>query len=204
MVSQPDAPGQCPISATTNEIRTIEKRLIENGVPYLTLEGEHANVETGMANIEKYNFIHFACHAAQNAAEPLKSGFFFHDDLLELSTIIKANLKNADLAFLSACQTSKGDELLTEEAVHLAAGMLAAGYRGVIATMWSIRDEYAPRVADLFYKELLACEVRAGGRGMNGMHAAYALHHAIQEFRQSLPDTDSALLAWIPYVHFGL
>ena len=46
----------------------------------------------------------------------------------------------ADLALLSACQTSAGDEKLSEEVIHLAAGMLAAGYRGAVATMWSIRD----------------------------------------------------------------
>ena len=55
-----------------------------------------------------------------------------------------------DLAFLSACQKSTGDGRLSEEAVHLAAGMLAAGYRGVIATMWLIRDRYASEFAKVF------------------------------------------------------
>ncbi|KAJ6487356.1 hypothetical protein DFH09DRAFT_841575, partial [Mycena vulgaris] len=41
---------------------------------------------------------------------------------------------------LSACQTARGAKGLQEESVHLAAGMLLAGYRGVIATMWSIMD----------------------------------------------------------------
>ena len=50
---------------------------------------------------------------------------------------MKKRLPKVQLAFLSACQTSVGDKSLSEEAVHLAAGMLAVGYRGVIATMWS-------------------------------------------------------------------
>ncbi|TFK16347.1 hypothetical protein FA15DRAFT_553296, partial [Coprinopsis marcescibilis] len=60
-----------------------------------------------------------------------------------------------------------------------AGGMLAAGYRGVVATMWSIRDQQAPQVAEDFYEYLLA----EGGTGINGSRASYALHHAIQKWR---------------------
>jgi CHAT domain-containing protein len=56
---------------------------------------------------------------------------------LELSTH-QSSLESAQLAYPSACHTSAGDEKLSEEAVHLAAGMMAAGYRGVLATMWEI------------------------------------------------------------------
>ena len=38
------------------------------------------------------------------------------------------SLEPAELAFLSACQTATGYEKLPEEAVHLVAGMLAAGF----------------------------------------------------------------------------
>jgi hypothetical protein len=39
------------------------------------------------------------------------------------------------LAFLSACQTAKGDEDMPDQAVHLAASMLFCGFKSVIATM---------------------------------------------------------------------
>ncbi|KAF8122601.1 hypothetical protein EV363DRAFT_1182291 [Boletus edulis] len=42
--------------------------------------------------------------------------------------------------FLSACQTVTGVEDLTDEAVHIAAGMLFAGYGGVVGKMWSISE----------------------------------------------------------------
>jgi len=51
------------------------------------------------------------------------------------------------LAFLSACQTAIGDEELIDEALYIAAGTLFAGYGGVIGSMWSISDRYAPEVA---------------------------------------------------------
>ncbi|TFK23355.1 hypothetical protein FA15DRAFT_670556 [Coprinopsis marcescibilis] len=107
---------------------------------------------------------------------------------------------NANLAFLSACQTSAGEEKLSEEAVHLAAGMLAAGYRGVVGTMWSISDRQAPEVARDFYECLLA----EGGKGIDASRASYALHHAIQNLRRRSGNSEHSLLTWVPYVHFGV
>jgi CHAT domain-containing protein len=45
-------------------------------------------------------------------------------------------LKRASLAFLSACQTAKGDQNQPDQAVHLAASFLFCGFKSVIATMW--------------------------------------------------------------------
>ncbi|KAJ2932709.1 hypothetical protein H1R20_g4386, partial [Candolleomyces eurysporus] len=203
LVSQPNTPGQVPIPGTMRERRAIEEELGDRKIRYLSLEAEAATTEVGIENMGRYTCIHFACHASQDP-EPLSSGFFLYNGRLELSTIIKSNLKSADLAFLSACQTSTGDESLSDEAVHLAAGMLAAGYRGVIATMWSIKDKYAPEIARSFYRELLRLTRDHGVEGINGLCAAEALHCARQELRQELGDSEDALMTWIPYVHFGL
>ncbi|KAJ3530303.1 hypothetical protein NMY22_g8630 [Coprinellus aureogranulatus] len=109
------------------------------------------------------------------------------------------------LAFLSACKTSVGEEKLPDEAVHLAAGMLAAGYRRVIATMWSINDKHATKVAQSFYQYLWdhpTDALRDGG--FDGTLSAYALHHATQELRWELGgDSDDSILAWAPFIHYG-
>ena len=137
MISQPETPNLPRIPGTTKEVLAIIQLLKNHNIPFICLEREDATVNQGITNMETHSCIHFACHAQQNTREPLKSSFMLHDGGLELSEIIKKRLEGADLAYLSACQTSTGDEKLSEEAVHLAAGMLAAGYRGVIATMWS-------------------------------------------------------------------
>ncbi|PVF92057.1 hypothetical protein CPB86DRAFT_819960 [Serendipita vermifera] len=72
------------------------------------------------------------------------------DSFLTLKEIIKLDLPNADFAFLSACQTTIGDDELSDEAVHITGGMLLAGYKGVVATMWSIQDDLAPEKHHLF------------------------------------------------------
>ncbi|KAJ2921240.1 hypothetical protein H1R20_g15853, partial [Candolleomyces eurysporus] len=203
LTSQPNAPGLSSIPGTTKEVGSIHKQAVDHGVRVLNLEGSDVTVDTALQHMEEFSCIHLACHASQDQNEPLQSRFRFHSGSLDLSTIIRKNLKNADLAFLSACETSTGEEKLSEEVVHLAAGMLAAGYRRVVATMWAIADKHAPEVSTDFYDHLLARRVEGDGSGFDGLDSAYALHHAIEQLRKRLDDSEQSLLTWIPYVHFG-
>ncbi|TEB20251.1 hypothetical protein FA13DRAFT_244578 [Coprinellus micaceus] len=206
LTSQPRVLGAAAIPGTTKEVGSIYAKATGVGVRALKLEGDEVSIVGCLESMEQYGSVHLACHASQNAAERLQSEFLFHSGSLSLGTVVQRNLKNADLAFLSACQTSAGEEKLSDEAVHLAAGMLAAGYRRVVATMWSISDAYAPDVASDFYEYLLSRreEVQEkGGYRFDGGLSAYALHYAIQALRGRLGHSDESLLAWIPYVHFG-
>lgn len=109
--------------------------------------------------------------------------------------------ENAELAFLSACQTAVGDKRNPEESIHLAAGMLAVGFQGVIATMWSIGDDDAPVVVEAYYKKLL--ELRSTPNVISGQTgAAYALHHAVQVLRERVGESN--FVKWAPFVHFGV
>ncbi|KAF5336338.1 hypothetical protein D9611_006751 [Ephemerocybe angulata] len=63
-----------------------------------------------MDKLEHYSCVHLACHASQNTDDPLQSQFLFHTGSLYLASIVQKNLKNADLAFLSARQRSTGGE----------------------------------------------------------------------------------------------
>ncbi|TEB36931.1 hypothetical protein FA13DRAFT_1622611 [Coprinellus micaceus] len=156
LVSQPQVPHAAPIPGTTKEVHSLHEGAVRNGIRSMKLDGVAASVHSCPDLMEKFSSIHLVCHASQNASNPLQSRFLFHDGHLTLNTIMQKNLKNADLAFLSACETSTGEETLADEAVHLAAGMLAAGYRRVVATMWSISDRHAPEVANNFYEFLWA------------------------------------------------
>jgi CHAT domain-containing protein len=141
------------------------------------------------------NWVHLACHGSQRQDEPTKSGLILEDGCLTLEEIIKLDLPNAEFAFLSACQTTTGEETLSDEAVYIAGGMLLAGYRGVVATMWSIEDDLAPEVADEFYRPMMEDKGRPDGR-----KAAEALHYSIQKLRQK----GVPLTSWIPFVHLGV
>jgi hypothetical protein len=61
---------------------------------------------------------------------------------------MKQSLSHTELAFLSAGETAKGDAKLPDEAIHLAAGMLMAGYGSVVATMSPIGSGDAAIITD--------------------------------------------------------
>ncbi|TDL17179.1 hypothetical protein BD410DRAFT_807513 [Rickenella mellea] len=137
--------------------------------------------------MEQCSWVHLACHGIQDELDPMASGLLLQDGRLHLSKIIQKRLPHAEFAFLSACQTATGDGKRPEEAIHLAAGMLLAGYKGVIATMWSIRDDDGPFIADKVYAQLMK-----DGQP-SGVHPAVALHKAVQELRKRSGSTFSSL-----------
>lgn len=79
---------------------------------------------------------HFACHTQQNTQNPLESAFLLQDGELKVANIMQQSMPNASLAVLSACETAMGDENLPDEAIHLGATLLYAGFQGVVATLW--------------------------------------------------------------------
>jgi CHAT domain-containing protein len=192
-VIEPSAPGASYIPNTKEELERIQSRLVD--LEHLVLEGPEATKSQVTKGMERCNWLHLACHGIQKPIEPTKSALLLRDGHLTLEEIVKLRLPKAEFAFLSACQTTTGDEKLSEEAVHIAGGMLLAGYRSVVATMWSIQDELAPEVTDEFYARLIQDGERPDSR-----RAAEALHYSVEKLRQK----DIPLISWIPFVHLGI
>jgi CHAT domain-containing protein len=201
LISQPNTPGLTSIPSTRTETHVLKALMNETlHVNALLLEDGGAMMEQVKTEMKSHTWVHFACHGIQDMKDPLESGVHLHDGHLELLEIMRQKIPSPELAFLSACQTSKGDSKLSEEVVHLAAGMLAAGYRGVVGTMWSISDRHGPEFAKWFYQYLLD---EAGLGGLDSTRAAYALDYATRKVCETLGMEDTAFLTWVPYVHFG-
>ncbi|CEL54737.1 hypothetical protein RSOLAG1IB_07271 [Rhizoctonia solani AG-1 IB] len=194
-VGQEATPGKVPLPGTKKELENIKKH-VRKPIVYSQLDDSYATSRSVLSAIEHHAWVHFACHAHQNPYDPVKSGFFLHEDTLDLERIAHIPSRNKGLAFLSACQTATGDHELPDEAVHLASGMLMAGYSSVIATMWSIMDEDAPVIADEVYSRVLE-----GGR-MDTGGAARALHQAVCRLREKVGDQEFS--RWVPYIHMGV
>ena len=172
LIAQPAAIGQNWLPGTKKELKLIVEKA-RDVVPVTTFIESEASIEKVK---ETSSSVHFACHGLHDAKDPTKSALLLAgSSRLTLSEIIMMKLPPKDVAFLSACQTARGDEKLSDEAVHLAAGMLLAGYQGVIATMWSIGDMDAPQVANDVYEVLLQEPQDAV------TNAAKALHLAVQK-----------------------
>ncbi|PVF92184.1 TPR-like protein [Serendipita vermifera] len=193
-VIQPSAPGASSILNTKQELECIRNSVASRG--HVVLEGKAGTKKRVTTGMEECNWLHLACHGIQVPDEPTKSSLLLEDGRLTLEEIIRLDLPHAEFAFLSACQTTTGDENLSEEAVHIAGGMLLAGYRSVVATMWSIQDELAPMVTDEFYRHIME-----GGERPNPRKAAEALHKSVQKLRQR---PGVRLTDWIPFVHLGV
>jgi CHAT domain-containing protein len=86
--------------------------------------------------LPRANIVHLACHGVQDQEDPLDSGFCLGDGKLTVSDLMNLRLDRAFLAFLSACETAKGDKKQPDQVIHLAAAMLFCGFRSVVATMW--------------------------------------------------------------------
>ncbi|CAE6498956.1 unnamed protein product [Rhizoctonia solani] len=194
-IGQEETPGLSRLPGTTHELAHIALHS-QNHSKYTQLMGREAKVTTVINAMEEHDWVHFACHAHQNAADPSASGFFLSNGTLELSTIRNKAFKGKGLAFLSACQTATGAKQLPDEVLHLASGMLMAGYPTVIGTMWSVMDSDAPFIADRVYGWLLK------DGSMNSREAAKALHYAVAALRENVGE--KAFTRWVPYIHFGI
>jgi CHAT domain-containing protein len=95
-----------------------------------------ATVTQVAESLQSAPFAHIACHGIQNNSDALASGFCLVDGNLTVSRLMELDLKNAFFAFLSACETAKGDARQPDQTIHLAATMLFVGFRSVVATMW--------------------------------------------------------------------
>ncbi|QRW14158.1 CHAT domain protein [Ceratobasidium sp. AG-Ba] len=192
-VGQTHTAGENFLPGTVEELARLRKHT--SGLRFTQLDEFNASADQVLSSMQTHSWVHLACHAAQNLVEPTKSAFLLHDSTLDLATIMSQPIGKGGLAYLSACQTATGDENMPEEAVHLAAGMLMAGYSSVIATMWSIHDIDAPLVADTVYAELMEGGVPDRSR------AAKALHFAVEKLRDHVGETQ--FVRWVPYIHIG-
>jgi len=201
LISQPNTPSLSSLPWTRKETHDLKALMNGSGVTTLLLEDARATIDKVKTEMKAYNWVHFACHGIQDMSDSLKSGVHLHNGRLKLLEIMQQQIPNPNLAFLSACETSKGDLNLSEEVVHLAAGMLATGYHGVVGTMWSISDMHGPEFAMEFYQYLLM--KKRASQALDSTQAAYALDHAVRKVRESLGQSDTSFLTWVPYVHFG-
>ena len=191
-------PLESGLPCVKKEIDIIEKHV--QGHAFSKLMESDATVKNVVEGMKESNWVHFACHGVQEISDPTKSALLLAKEApLTLLDMSKLSLPHAELAYLSACQTASGVEELPEEAVHLTAGMLSAGYRGVIGTMWSIKDEDAPKVADAVYAHLF----KDKDSHPDPTQAAFALHEAVKKLHYGSGEKKS-FFSWVPYIHVGI
>ena len=186
-------------SGTAKEVELVASHAQK--FPVLMLHESEANRQSVLDAMKTSTWVHFACDGVQSTSNPAENCLILGGHTkLTLSDIMKLHLENAELAFLSASETATGDLKLEDEAAHLAAGMLSAGFQSVIATMANIEDVIAVEVADETYRLLFT---KYDG---NSAHAAEALHFAVKKVceNRAVEGLKLPLSLWIPFVHIGI
>lgn len=110
------------------------------------LVGEDATIAAFRAAVRGRDSIHLACHGRFVPALPAASGIRLADGWLPVREIVALDL-DADLVFLSACESGRHAVDAGEELCGIARSFLAAGARRVVTSLWSVRDEAAEAVA---------------------------------------------------------
>ncbi|MFF9724758.1 CHAT domain-containing protein [Streptomyces gardneri] len=157
---------------------------------------------TVLRRLRAGGWFHFAGHGEQNPEEPDGRLYLWDhatSDSLHIRDIARLRLDQAELAFLSACQTHLAPRAHSDEPVSLAGALQLAGFRHVVAAQWQLSDLRAHRVTTSFYEKLLKPAATTASVP-TARDAAYALHAAVQERRRERPE---AVEVWAAYVHIG-
>jgi CHAT domain-containing protein len=126
------------IPGVDEEISYVAAATKSSTIKDIRLQAGSTTVTGTSAMMQTANIVHLACHGIQDSGDATQSGFCLGDGRLTISKLMDLKLDNAFLAFLSACETAKGDVKQPDQAMHLAAAMLFSGFKSVVATMWYV------------------------------------------------------------------
>ena len=148
------------------------------------VEGFEASREKVMSDqISNYSILHFATHGIVNTEHPELSGIILTmikpdgsptDGFLQLHDVFNLKLA-ADLTVLSACDTGLGKDVRGEDIIGLTRGLMFAGSRSVLASLWEVDDQATAVLMGHFYKAML----------QDGLPPAAALRFAKEEVRKN-------------------
>jgi len=132
-------------------------RLFRHGEPPDMLVGDEATRAAVLALLDWPTHLHASTHGHHHPIDPTQSGLLLAGkEELRLGDLRAAQLAGTRLVFLSACETGLAGVLkLSEEFIGLAAGFVAAGAAGVVASLWPVFDDTSYLLTVRFYKELL-------------------------------------------------
>jgi CHAT domain-containing protein len=202
----PTTPGQVGLQGVQQEAMQVQKA-VEDCLAVRHVACPEA--KEVLACMSDYDVVHFACHGLSDPVDPSESGLILQrrespdveplPDRLMVRQISGLHLKNACIAFLSACSTAQNKvRRLADEVIHLASGFQVAGFAHMIGSMWPSVDDICAAMAKGFYGELMV----RGWNKISNRDVALALHQSIISIR-SCGRNRGMPLSWAQYVHVG-
>jgi CHAT domain-containing protein len=118
--------------------------------------------------LKQYRFLLFATHGIVDTINPELSGIVLSQIIdkqgkpvkngyLRLGDIFNLDL-GAELVVLSACETGLGKDVKGEGLMGLTRGLMYAGSKRAVVSLWKVDDDGTSQLMPLFYKSVLAGE----------------------------------------------
>jgi CHAT domain-containing protein len=118
------------------------------------LAGGEATEAAVRERIGKYPLLHFATHGNLSESSPLDSSIALAGgERLTVLGLMDLRLR-ARLVVLSACSTAKGETTGGDDVLGLTRGLLAAGARSAIVSLWPVNDHSTAIFMTEFYRHL--------------------------------------------------
>ncbi|KAF5686917.1 TPR Domain containing protein [Fusarium circinatum] len=148
--------------------------------------------------LESCSAVYFGCHGQSVSTQPCRSFLQLgtdDDSHLTIQEIQGSRLREAQLAYLSACDTANvSARHLVDEVVHIAGAFSLLGFRQVVGTFWQAKNTPARLVAKRLYENLML------GDGEDEDCVSRAYYTAVTELRaRNVQDP----LVWATFAHFG-
>lgn len=117
--------------------------------------------------------------------------------MLTVHQISELQLKQAKIAYLSACSTTENRaQRLRDEVIHIVSGFQVAGFAHVIGCLWPSADATCVEIGRGFYESLF--ETRQAE--IEDRVVAIALQRSVEAVLAAYWDQP---LKWAQFVHFG-
>lgn len=148
----------------------------------LSLTRRDATENEVRRQLSNFNILHFGTHGYLSREAPMLSSILLaNGEALTVAELAGIEL-NADLVVLSACSTALGQQTGGDEIIGLTRGLLGAGAKSVIVTIWPVDDKSTPQLMIPFYKNLKSGDISP----------AHALHVAQQHLRGLTTDSQDS------------
>ncbi|MET8515701.1 CHAT domain-containing protein [Streptomyces sp. NPDC005077] len=191
LVAMPETPGRPPLPDAEEDVEAVSAFFPDRTS---VVAGPEATRDAVRRALGHHSWAHITCHGDLDPLDPSHSGLRLRDGTLTVADLGRLSLDDAEFAFLSSCSTALTGYGQPDEAIHISAALQFAGFRHVVATMWTVLGRYAGFVADHLYNSLST-------KGeLESEECALALHYAVRELRAQ-PDMELAI--WTPFIHTG-
>lgn len=198
LISVPNAGSLQPLQFAAKEVEEIGKVLQPHCKLRPFIEPQ-AKTQNAIDGLKSCTVAHFACHG-EAAENPMESQLHLADSFktpLRVAELMKVEIRNCQLAYLSACESALNREWrLRNENLHIAAALQMAGIPCVVGTWWKIIDQKGAEMAKMFYENLVEGQTAIDTRQGN---AARALHGAVAKMRNDGVDP----FVWGAYAYYG-